>query len=143
MAQNPLLMAAEYAIAMTKRYYANLIALHVLPEEIRYEYSADPTSQDTSTIPLMGIIELHRQEAEEWFNRIRKKSKEENNIKLDTDIVIATKSVVAEIVDYAENQKIDLIVIGTRGRSGFKKLLVGSVASGVIAYSHCPVLVVK
>jgi nucleotide-binding universal stress UspA family protein len=42
-----------------------------------------------------------------------------------------------------KNKKINLIVIGTRGISGFKKLLIGSVASGVITYAHCPVLVVK
>jgi nucleotide-binding universal stress UspA family protein len=36
-----------------------------------------------------------------------------------------------------------LIAIGTRGRSGFKKLLLGSVASGVVTYAHCPVMVVK
>ena len=37
----------------------------------------------------------------------------------------------------------DLIVLGTRGRSGFKRILLGSVASGVITYAHCPVMVVK
>ncbi|MGZ5510685.1 MAG: universal stress protein, partial [Nitrososphaeraceae archaeon] len=33
-------------------------------------------------------------------------------------------------------------IMGTRGRTGFKKLLLGSVASGVVTYSHCPVLVI-
>ena len=41
------------------------------------------------------------------------------------------------------SHNVDLIVIGTRGRSGFKKLLLGSVASGVVTYAHCPVMVVK
>ncbi|TLX87413.1 MAG: universal stress protein, partial [Thaumarchaeota archaeon] len=39
--------------------------------------------------------------------------------------------------------KVDMIVIGSRGMTGLKKLLLGSVANGVITYSHCPVLVVK
>jgi nucleotide-binding universal stress UspA family protein len=47
------------------------------------------------------------------------------------------------IVNYAEKEKVDLIVIGTRGRSGFKKLLIGSVASDVLHYAHCPVMIVK
>jgi nucleotide-binding universal stress UspA family protein len=34
-------------------------------------------------------------------------------------------------------------VIGTRGRSGVRRLLLGSVASGVVTYAHCPVLVIK
>jgi nucleotide-binding universal stress UspA family protein len=46
-------------------------------------------------------------------------------------------------LEYAEEENIDLIVLGTKGRSGFKKLLLGSVASGVVTYAHCPVLVVK
>jgi nucleotide-binding universal stress UspA family protein len=46
-------------------------------------------------------------------------------------------------LEYAEKENIDLIVLGTKGRSGFKKLLLGSVASGVVTYAHCPVLVVK
>jgi nucleotide-binding universal stress UspA family protein len=53
------------------------------------------------------------------------------------------QKVVAAIVEYAEDKNIDLIVVGSRGMSGFKKLLLGSVASGVVTYAHCPVLVVK
>jgi len=52
-------------------------------------------------------------------------------------------SIVGAIVEYAERENIDLLVIGSRGLTGFKKLLVGSVASGVVTYAHCPVLVVK
>lgn len=58
-------------------------------------------------------------------------------------IVVTPVSVVGAMIDYAEKERADLIVIGTRGRSGFKKMLLGSVASGVVKYSHCPVLVVK
>jgi nucleotide-binding universal stress UspA family protein len=36
-----------------------------------------------------------------------------------------------------------LIVLGTRGRSGFKRIVLGSVASGVVTYASCPVIVVK
>jgi nucleotide-binding universal stress UspA family protein len=46
-------------------------------------------------------------------------------------------------VEYAEEHNIDLIVIGTKGLSGIKKMLLGSTASGVVAYAHCPVMVVK
>ncbi len=47
------------------------------------------------------------------------------------------------IVDFAEANKIDLIVTGTKGRSGFKKLLLGSVASGVATYASCSVMIAK
>jgi nucleotide-binding universal stress UspA family protein len=64
-------------------------------------------------------------------------------INLSSDVTPSNKSVIAEIVDYAENNNIDLLVIGTRGRSGVRRLLLGSIASGVVTYAHCPVLVIK
>jgi nucleotide-binding universal stress UspA family protein len=57
--------------------------------------------------------------------------------------LIGSASAVGGIVGFAEKENVDLIVVGTRGRSGFKKLLLGSVASGVVSYAHCPVLIVK
>jgi universal stress protein A len=44
---------------------------------------------------------------------------------------------------FAKNEKVDLIVVGTKGRCGIKNLLIGSVAKGVVDYAHCPVLVVR
>ena len=60
-----------------------------------------------------------------------------------TEFIVDPASIVGAIVDYAERQNIDLIVIGSRGLSGFKKLLLGSTATGVVNYAHCPVLAVK
>ena len=54
-----------------------------------------------------------------------------------------TEDAVKPILKYAEDEEIDLIVVGTRGRTGIKKMLLGSVASGVVTYAHCPVIVVK
>jgi nucleotide-binding universal stress UspA family protein len=64
-------------------------------------------------------------------------------VKLKTEFIVDPTSIVGAIVDYAERENIDLIVIGSRGLSGFKKLLLGSVASGVVTYANCPVMVVK
>ena len=58
-------------------------------------------------------------------------------------IIFVNNYLIDEVVDYAESNNIGLIVVGTRGRSGFKKLLLGSVASGIVTYAHCPVMVVK
>jgi hypothetical protein len=53
------------------------------------------------------------------------------------------KSVYAAIIDYAEKENVDLIVIGTKGKTGLKRMLLGSVATGVGTYATCPVLVVR
>jgi nucleotide-binding universal stress UspA family protein len=58
-------------------------------------------------------------------------------------VIIAEESIVSEIIEFAERENIDLIIMGTRGRTGFKKLLLGSVASGVVNFAHCPVLVIR
>jgi len=47
------------------------------------------------------------------------------------------------ITDYALANHVDLIILGTRGLTGLKKLTMGSVSSGVVAHAHCPVLVVR
>ena len=47
------------------------------------------------------------------------------------------------IINYAERESVDLIVMGTRGKSGFKRPLLGSVASGVLSYAHCPVMILR
>jgi len=48
-----------------------------------------------------------------------------------------------EIIDYAEKNNIDLIVMGTLGLTGVKRFLIGSVAENVVRHSKVPVLVVR
>ena len=52
-------------------------------------------------------------------------------------------SITEVLVSYAESHNVDLIIMGSRGLGGFKKLLLGSVTSGVSQHSKCPVLIVK
>jgi nucleotide-binding universal stress UspA family protein len=69
-------------------------------------------------------------------------SRSENEL-FDTAIVEAETSTASTIVDYAESKNVDLLVIGSKGRTGIKKMLVGSTATDVIKYAHCPVMVVR
>ena len=57
--------------------------------------------------------------------------------------IIPSKNVVKDIVTFAKTGKFDLVVIGSHGRSGFDKWLLGSVANGVSQKVHCPVMIVK
>jgi nucleotide-binding universal stress UspA family protein len=52
-------------------------------------------------------------------------------------------SVNGEIISAAENLGVDLIIMGSHGRTGFKKFILGSVAQKVLGESHIPVLVVR
>ena len=82
------------------------------------------------------------EEAEMWFAVI-KKNAEELAISLKTQIISTGESPIKEIVEFAHREEVDLIVVGTRGRSGIKRMLLGSTASGVVTYAHCPVFIVK
>ena len=135
--------AADYAIAMAKKEDndAQLIALHVLYSQTGYAYSTNLFGLVTPS-SINELLKDAKHEAQQWFDKIKEKMYE-NDIQLKTEVVVSSTSVVSAIVDYAENENVDLIVIGSRGRSGFKKLLLGSTASGVVTYATCPVLVVK
>jgi len=54
-----------------------------------------------------------------------------------------SNSIVKTLVSFAKSNKISLIVMGSHGRTGFDKLLLGSVAHGVSQQARCPILIVK
>ena len=142
--------AAEYAIVVARGNESQLIALHVLFSRTGYAYSSGTFGGLVTPNSIKAIYDSAKQESQKWFEIIRNKIDDEEKeypekkpIDLKTDVVVTATSVASAIVGYSEQNGIDLIVIGTRGRSGFKRLLLGSVASGVVTYSNCPVMVVK
>ena len=138
--------AADLALEMAKKESisaqkigSELTALTVLdvskPRKFLSSFIAAPT---------YGLRELEeeRNAAKGWMDAVRKKA-EERKIPFRSEIIEGLVSAEATIVDYAESHQIDLIVVGTRGRTGFSKVLLGSVASRVVEYAHCSVIVVK
>ena len=121
---------------------AELIVLHVIHSEIKHTSSTYSFGGPPSQSSINEIIEDAKSKTQKWFDKVREKANE-NSVKLRREIIVNPRSIVGAIVDYAESEGVDLIVIGSRGLSGFKKLLLGSTASGVVTYAHCPVLVVK
>jgi nucleotide-binding universal stress UspA family protein len=118
-----------------------LIALYVVSPDARYDYIEDTI---TPRLPraLKEVMMIAMQRGEKHLDKVKQKAKEKN-VRVKVDIVIGISSVVKEIVNYAEKNRINMIVVGSRGLSGIKKMLLGSVASGVVTYAHCPVLVAK
>jgi nucleotide-binding universal stress UspA family protein len=89
------------------------------------------------------VISIYPRKSKEWFDEIKEKANEKNVRVSKTELIGTSTSIEAAIVDYAEKSDIDLLVLSTKGYSGIKKLLLGSVASAVLTYAHCPVMVIR
>lgn len=135
------MLAADCAIDMAKKNNAELITLNVIHSQ-KYLYSPSYAWRPVIPSTTNSITKNHEEEAQKWLAIVRQKANN-NKIMLRTEFIIDPMSIVGAIVEYAERENIDLLVIGSRGLTGFKKLLIGSVASGVVTYAHCPVMVVK
>lgn len=130
--------ASIQAIDLAKKFEAELIAIHVI--DPRYSHLETALSPRPGRLKeaVMFAMEKGKQNLEKV-----KHNATEKNVRVNTDIIVGKTSVANEIVEYAEKDRINIIIIGSRGISGFKRMLLGSVASGVVTYAHCPVFVVK
>jgi nucleotide-binding universal stress UspA family protein len=129
--------AADYAIEMAKKDGAQLIALTVNRIPLSSYGLATPQEEVKQSKDNEEM-----QEFKEWLDKISQNAKQ-NSVQLKKEIINSQMSVEAAIVEYAESEGVDLIVVGTRGNSGIKNMLLGSIASGVVKYATCPVMVVK
>ena len=132
--------ASEYAIDISKKYGSELTLLSVVSSRIRHGDSSGYFGAIPPT-----YFKKYENDAAKWFNRITNSvNKDQLQVKkIKTEVITTPISVVSAILEYAGKRNIDLIVVGTRGITGFKRMLLGSVASGVVTYAHCPVLVVR
>lgn len=141
--------AAEYAINFLKIQNPQLGQEELEPELVGLaviDLTKLPNSFLATTSGYYGVRELEekRKEAQQSLDKVKISAEKQNVRKFESVIIEDISSKVGyAIVNYAESKNIDLIVIGTRGKSGLKKLLVGSVASDVISYAHCPVMVIR
>jgi len=132
--------AASKAIRIAKKFGAELMLVHVasINQNLRL-LGVYGTSHPES---LAARIKEEENVASSWFARIQEEAGREG-VAVRSEVIEGPLSDVGEIVQYAENNDVDLIVMGSRGRTGFKKMILGSVASGVVTYAPCAVLVVK
>ena len=124
-------------MAIAKLNGTKLLTVYVIPSQMRlggYSSIATPTSQEYSK----RVDEA----ADTRFERI-KHNAAEVGVELETKVISSGYSVGQVIVDIAEKENVDLVVVGTRGMTGFKKMLLGSTALEVVTYSDCSVMVVK
>jgi len=132
--------AANFAsdIAARGDSCCTLYFLHIIPPKM----PAAQSSGYFGAVPMDYQKEI-RQKAYEWFDRISAKVPKKDHIHMIKKVISTGTSIVAEITNYADGNQIELVVVGATGKSGLRRLLLGSVSGGLVAHSNCSVLVVR
>lgn len=114
--------AVDYAIALAQREHFSLCLLHVVPKK---------------RLLRRGMDDL---DGEHILLRSQTRA---TNAGIDTTTVLAHGDVARMVVDTAVEQTCDAILLGSRGATGWKRLMIGSISNAVIVTTQLPVLVVK
>ena len=132
---------SDYALALgiqlAKKMKASIKLIHIVEE---------PTSQTFNTIAMVGLNDMEKLFEEEILEKSREKLKKllekstDGDIELDSQLIVCKPyDSISEIITKEET---DLIVIGSKGRSGLDEIIVGSNAEKVVRLASCPVITV-
>lgn len=125
--------ALEYAIELAKALPARLTFLHVI-------HFTPMTTGEMFAYSLEGYLNAMESEAQKQMQSILERV-HQNGLEGETSIVQGIPFQC--IIDIAEDQAVDLIVMGTHGRTGLTHALMGSVAEKVARLAPCPILITR
>lgn len=128
--------ALKYAVGMAREFCAELTVLHVINEQIFTEGLTLPRVISEEELE----SEVRREAGRQMDNFL---ASVEGLGELQHSTLIIRGKPFAEIVKYAKEKAVDLIVIGTHGRTGIEHVIFGSQAEKVVRRAPCPVLTVK
>jgi len=139
---NASVKALQYAahLAEVEANDVQLIALHVL-EDVKQGGAIGLQAKYGNVRLVEGFKRTRRKAALEWLKQIEEAAKKKG-IRFKSE-VLDGDSKVEIIINYAKENNVDLIVMGSRGLTGFKRLLLGSVANAVVTNAPCPVMIVR
>jgi nucleotide-binding universal stress UspA family protein len=126
--------ALKYAVPLAEQFQASLRLVFVVEPTI---YPAD---LGFGQVVLPGVEEELRQKAAEELNGLIER---EIGTRVKAAASVRTGSPHREILDEAEEQDVDLIIVATHGHSGVEQILFGSTADRIVHHAHCPVLTVR
>ncbi|AFU58955.1 putative UspA domain protein [Candidatus Nitrososphaera gargensis Ga9.2] len=132
---DPSFQAAKYAIKLAKMAKAEIIFMHAVVNPPYVEYKA-------AGLVIVRYIEEAKRHSEMWYKNLGELAAKEG-VKASSETILDIASAADSIIKYAESKNVDLIVMGTHGRTGIKRFLIGSVANGVVTHAKCSVLVVR
>jgi nucleotide-binding universal stress UspA family protein len=122
--------AVETGIEIAQQHKSKVHAVYVVDTVTFTSIPMDVTWEN--------MYQLLKDEGEEAVNRVKDAAKD-----LDVETHVLEGNPAVEITKFAKDNGIDLIVVGTLGKSGIDRLLLGSVAEKIVRIAPCPVLVIK
>ena len=142
------LEAIKLSVRITENSIGTLYLLHVIDNPFDELYMTSITQADPVSIELYKSEPLRRSkilEATKRHSQILLKKFCHNWVETLPKVryIVETGNPFEKILDVAETRRIDLIVLATHGRTGFKRLIIGNVAEKVVRHASCPVLTVK
>lgn len=133
-----LLVATDFSASSKAALSAAAVLARRLNARVALVHAAEP-SGSLQADPLR-VDELSRKR---YAGRLQKMISASRADEAVTDKVVITGNPVEVILNQAKRRKADLIVVGTHGRRGMSRLILGSVAEAVVRRALCPVFVVK
>jgi universal stress protein A len=130
--------ALNYAVGLSRPYRAEILVLHVFQLREYLSLLSEKAQVDTDTAN--AVLEAAKRRAAEQLEKVVQRFGAEDVVMLP---VLAVGVPYDEIVKYAAEQEVDLIVMPTHARTGLAHFFVGSTAERVISHALCPVVVVK
>lgn len=128
--------ALDHAVSMAGRFQASLHLLHVVNDP-----GAGLYGLGNAEVKLDRLKQKAESRARE---RLQELARDSSAVDIRTQVAQRTNLGVGDVVQkYAEAHKIDLVVMGTHGRGGLERLVLGSVASTLIRQLSCPVMTVR
>ena len=133
---DPLPLAAEYAGLLARQSGAGIVVLYVVPDMSLFpNVNAAPDRTEKFIKLRDSILDGARRSMDRFI--------EEYFHGLDVKGEVAVGEIAGEILARAEREHADVIVMGTRGRTGLNAVLFGSVASKIVKSADCPVITIR
>lgn len=123
--------ALDYALKLAREKKAKIVALHVIPAELTYP-------------PVAGSLDFYRFLERDARTNFEKLVKRKRLRATECKLALARGKDFADIIArQAKKLRAAMIVMGSHGRTGLRRFLLGSVAERTLRYAACPVLIVK
>lgn len=125
-------LALDKSIEIAKKFDSRIYLLTIIPQVLVVE-NLPQTYTNTVKNEILDVSKAELEKYKDEYN--------DSGVIMETDYIVGNVS--KEILNYADDKDIDLIVMGNRGLGAFSRTILGSVSNKVVNGSHCSVLVVK